>query len=104
MKAGKLDRRVEIKVKTATRNSFGEEVISYTTLATVWAEVLPVTGREFYTAQQFVPEAQLKMRIRFREDFDETAKITYDNKDYDILYLAEIGRADGLEILVKRTS
>ena len=59
-------------------------------------------GREFFAASQFIPEATVKFKIRFREDFDETAKITYDGVDYDILYLAEIGRADGVEILAKK--
>ena len=102
MKAGKLDRRIQIKVKTSTRDSFGAEIISYSLLATVWAEKLTVTGREFFAASQFIPEATVKFRIRFREDFDETALITYDGVDYDIIYMAEIGRADGVELLVKK--
>ena len=102
MKAGKLDRRITIKVKTATRDSYGAEIIGYTTLDTVWAEVMPLSGREYFVAAQFVPEAQLKIRIRFREDFDETAKITYKSTDYDILHIAEIGRQDGLEVVVKK--
>lgn len=102
MKAGKLDRRVQIKVKTATRDSFGAEILTYSVLATVWAEVVPISGREYFSAAQFVPEASLKIRMRFREDFDETALIYYDGVDYDILYIAEIGRGDGLEVLVKR--
>lgn len=102
MKAGKLDTRIQIKVKTSTRDSYGAEIITYTPLATVWAEKVPVTGREYFAAAQFIPEATLKFRIRFREDFDETAIITHDGVDYDILYMAEIGRADGVELLVKK--
>ena len=102
MKSGKLDSKITISVKAATRDSFGAEIIGYTVLANVWAEVLPISGREFFVAAQFVPEAQLKIRIRYREDFDETAKITYKSTDYDILYIAEIGRQDGLEIMVKK--
>jgi SPP1 family predicted phage head-tail adaptor len=102
MKAGKLDRRIQIKVKTSTRDSFGAEIIAYSLLATVWAEELSVTGREYFAAAQFIPESTLKFRIRFREDFDETAIISYKGTDYDILYMAEIGRADGVELLVKK--
>ena len=102
MKAGKLDRRIQIKVKTSTRDSYGAEILTYTVLATVWAEKVPVTGREYFAASQFIPEATLKFRIRFREDFDETALSTYDGVDYDIVYMAEIGRADGVELLVKK--
>lgn len=102
MKAGKLDRRVQIKVKTSSRDSYGAEILTYSVLATVWAEVVPISGREYFAAAQFVPEATLKIRMRFREDFDETALISYDGVDYNILYIAEIGRADGLEVLVKK--
>lgn len=102
MKAGKLDRRVQIKVKTSTRDSYGAEILTYSVLATVWAEVVPISGREYFAAAQFIPEATLKIRMRFREDFDETALISYDGVDYNILYIAEIGRADGLEVLVKK--
>jgi SPP1 family predicted phage head-tail adaptor len=102
MKAGKLDRRVQIKVKTASRDAYGAEILTYSVLATVWAEVVPTSGREYFAAAQFIPEATLKIRMRFREDFDETALISYDGVDYNILYIAEIGRADGLEVLVKK--
>ena len=102
MKAGKLDRRVQIKVKTSSRDSYGAEILTYSVLATVWAEVVAISGREYFAAAQFVPEATLKIRMRFREDFDETALISYDGVDYNILYIAEIGRADGLEVLVKK--
>lgn len=102
MKAGKLDRRVAISVKSASRDSYGAEIIGWSLLATVWAEILPLSGREFFVASQFVPEAELKIRMRYREDFDETAKITYNNIDYDILHIAEIGRQDGLEVIVKK--
>lgn len=102
MKAGKLDRRILIQTKTTTRDSYGAEIISYTTLANVWAEILPVSGREYFLAAQFVPEAQLKIRIRYRTDFDETAQIIYNSTTYDILYIAEIGRQEGVEILVKK--
>lgn len=102
MKAGKLDRRVQIKVKTSSRDSYGAEILTYSVLATVWAEIVPVSGREYFAAAQFIPEATLKIRMRYREDFDETSKIAYDGVDYDILYIAEIGRADGLEVLVKK--
>ena len=102
MKAGKLDRRGQIKVKTSTRDAYGAEILTYSVLATVWAEIMPVSGREYFSVAQFIPEASLKIRMRYREDFDETAKLSHDGVDYDILYIAEIGRGDGLEVLVKK--
>lgn len=102
MKSGKLDRRITIQSRIETQNSFGEAVISYGTLAQVWAEVLPLSGRELFTAAQTFPEAQLKVRIRYRADVTEKNRILHDGISYDIIHIAEIGRREGLEMLVKK--
>lgn len=101
MRIGKLDRRVLIERPVETQNEFGEPVKTWVTVATVWAEVTPLSGRELFAAQQIVPEASLRIRIRYRSDIDETMRITHDGKVYGVQHIAEIGRRDGLEILVR---
>jgi SPP1 family predicted phage head-tail adaptor len=102
MNAGKLDRKIRIESRVETQNDYGEAVISYVLLANVWAEVIPLSGREFFTAAQFVPEARLKIKIRYRSDIDERCRIIFESVPYDILHIAEIGRREGLEIMVKK--
>lgn len=46
MKAGKLDQRVLIERPNTTKNEYGEPEPNWTTVATVWAEVSDLTGRE----------------------------------------------------------
>lgn len=102
MNAGKLDRRIQIKTKTVTRDTFGAEVTTYEVFATVWAEMVPITGREYFSSSQFINESMVKFRIRYKAGINESAIITYDGIDYDIVYIAELGRSAGLEILVKK--
>ncbi len=102
MNFGKLNRKIFIKVKQAARDEYGAEVISYSTLDGVWAEKIEVTGREYYAAKQLIPENIAKFRIRYRSDFNESAIIEFDSSFYEILYIAEIGKRDGLEILAKK--
>lgn len=102
MKSGKLDRRITIQSRVETPNSIGEVVISYATFAQVWAEVVPLRGREYFTAAQTVPEAQLRIRIRYMTGVTEKHRIVYEGVNYDILHIAEIGRKEGLEIMVKK--
>ena len=52
-------------------------------------------------ASQIVPEAKFKIVIRYRNDFDTSYKVVFNSTEYDIAHIAEIGRQDGLEILVK---
>jgi SPP1 family predicted phage head-tail adaptor len=102
MMAGKLDRRIVIKTPTVTQDSHGGKVTTWTTLATVYASVTHLKGREHLVGGQFTPEAEVKFRLRYRSDFDESAQITHDGVAYDILHIAEIGRRRGLEVLAKK--
>ncbi len=102
MESGKLDRRVTIQRRIETQNEYGEAVITYADEVTVWAEVLPLSGRELFLAAQTVPEAQLKINIRWRPELTERHRIFYDGLVWDILHLAEIGRREGIQILVKK--
>jgi len=102
MLAGKLDRRITIQQPVETQNSFGEVVVSFTNFAEVWAEVIPVSGNERLTAGQILPEATLKINIRWLSGINEKFRILYENVAYDIQYIAELKRRDGLQITVKR--
>ena len=51
MRAGELRHRIDIKVPTTTRDSVGSEVVSWTTLRTVWAAIWPLRGKEYLTAE-----------------------------------------------------
>jgi len=102
MQSGKLDRRIEIQSRSVTQNSYGEAIISYSTVATVWAEVLPLSGRELFAAAQKYPEAQMKIRIRYRTGINETNRIVFESTNYDIIHISEIGRKEGLEFIVKK--
>lgn len=101
MKAGALDRRITIQNRVETQNSFGEAEITYEDMTSVWAEVRPLTGREYFSAAQYVPEAKLKIRIRYRAGITEKQRIIYQGETYDIGYIAELGRREGLELIVK---
>lgn len=99
MQAGPMDRRVVLQTASASTDSYGQGVQSYTDLATVWANVRYLTGRELLLAQQTTPNAQVKFQIRYRSDIDETSRIVHDGATYDIQHIAVIGRNVGLEIL-----
>lgn len=92
MEAGKLDRRITIQQATVTRGAGGGETRSWTTLATVWANVRPMSGREFVAGQrtgggtttQQLGEVTTTFQIRYRSDVVEKMRISYDSKTYNI--------------------
>lgn len=98
--AGKLDRKITIERKTVTRSGSGEPNETWSTLAIVWAHKLPMTGREFYSAAgaQLVSEETARFRIRWLAGLTAQDRILEGTKVWDIRNVAELGRAEGVEL------
>ena len=62
--AGKLTDRIVIEQATETRNSVGEVSLSWSTFATVWADVQALSGREAERYGQIVGFTGHKVTIR----------------------------------------
>lgn len=100
MRAGALDRQIELRHVTLTRDATtGEESKSWpAAYATVWASKRDVRGREFFAAQQMNAELTTVWQIRYRADVKRTDQIVADGAVYNIVGISEIGRRVGLEI------
>lgn len=99
MRAGSLDRRLTILRRTLARNDYGEQVEEYDTLDTVWASKLDTTGRELFAAKGTIGENSTRFRIRYRSDLVLTDRLSYNDTEYDITQISELGRKDGLELV-----
>lgn len=96
--AGALDRRITLQERTDTRDAAGEPIPAWTTLDTVWAALIPLTGREQFEAQQVNAQRPAKFQIRYRDDVTETMRISWDGEVWDINGISQIGRREGLEL------
>jgi len=74
MDIGKLDKRITLQVRSATLDDYGQELNSWTNLATVWANIKPIGGREVlrqYDLEKVRPfgkEANLTHTVAVRYD------------------------------------
>ena len=84
MQIGKLRRRATVQEKTYTRNSFGEEVITWATWASVWAEVRGLSGREWVEARQVAADVTTSIRVRYREGFAPTMRVVVGASTYEV--------------------
>lgn len=66
MQIGRLNRRVVIQAKSATRDEYGAEVTTWTPWKTVWAHVRPLTGSAYLQASQRTVEALVSAEIVIR--------------------------------------
>ncbi|HEY3679040.1 MAG TPA: phage head closure protein [Bradyrhizobium sp.] len=99
--AGAMDRVTVILSRTLSPNSYGEQIETFTALATVWAEKIELSGQELLLAQQVSAETTLKYRIRWRPDVTATCRLLVDGVTYGIVYIAEVERRERLELTCK---
>ncbi len=101
-RAGAMDRRITIETPTVSRDSFNASIQAWSTLATVWAEVLPLRDIEVYQSDQFDAQRWCKFRIRYRTDITITEKCRIQHDDgqtYNITGISELGRRERYELL-----
>lgn len=65
MRAGLLKHRLTLQSPQTTRDAVGEQTLSFTTVATVPAEVAPISGREQFLASQRQASTTHVIRIRY---------------------------------------
>lgn len=95
MRAADLRHRVTIESYSATQNAYNEEIPSWSTVATVWAAIEPLTGQERFlrAADQFYAENQVRIRIRYRAGV--TAKMRVVDADGEIYDIQAVLDRDG---------
>ena len=82
--AGQMDRRITIKKFSETTDSFGQQVKNFSTLASVWANVVERVGREGEDGEMIAATKKVEFVIRYRTDVDEEMRISYNNNTYKI--------------------
>lgn len=64
MESGRLRQRVQIQAASESLGGFGDAVQTWTTVATRWASVEPLSGRELWQAQQVQSDVTHKVTLR----------------------------------------
>jgi SPP1 family predicted phage head-tail adaptor len=84
VRAGQLRHRVTIQEPDPTQDEYGEAVPTWSDMATVWAAVEPLQGREFLEAQRVGAEVTTRIRIRYRDGIVAEMRVSWGDHTYDI--------------------
>lgn len=99
--AGSLDRRIRLQRRNTARNRSGTESREPEDVGTVWAQKIPVSGREPFAAQQRYALVDTRFVIRYRSDIGPIDRVLDGEQVYDVQGVLALpgGRPDRLEIL-----
>lgn len=85
MNIGKLRHRVTLQQQINDQNDYGASVTQWQDVATVWAEIKPISGREYFSAQQVQSEVSTLIWIRYRTGIEPTMRVIHKGKHYEIV-------------------
>lgn len=91
MQPGQLDQRITIQQETRTADDYGGAVTAWPTLATVWANVRPLAGRERADLAAVEAPATYRFTIRRRSDITAAMRIAWDGQTYNIRFVSDPG-------------
>jgi SPP1 family predicted phage head-tail adaptor len=104
--AGRLDRRITLRRAKVTTNELGEDVQTWTDLATVWAQRTDAGGTEQIAAGELASTMASRFRIRWTNRFVLTPRdrLRVGDLEFDIVSAVEIGRREGIDIMTRARS
>lgn len=77
MRAGKMKRRVIFQKSESHRSPSGQVIFEWSDLATVWAEIKGISGRERMASGAIFSEATVRIWTRYRDDITTANRVIY---------------------------
>lgn len=93
MRAGAINRRIYIDEPVTTQDATGDEVVTWTEFAQVWAAIEPIRGREALVNSASLAMMDTRITVRWSPEVDEVNpewRLRYKETIYDIVSLAHI--------------
>lgn len=81
---GLLRHRVEIQAQVTTEDSSGEVVQSWSSVATVWACIQPMSARETIMGQAMSSDVTTRIIMRYRDDVTASMRILHRGREFNI--------------------
>ncbi len=83
MKIGQLRKQIHVQAEQPMPDGAGGYALAWATVATVWASLLPLSGREAFSAGHHEGRVTHKIIMRWPKDFALTA-------DMRVLYVSRV--------------
>ena len=106
MRAGMLRHRVTIQRQEIVFGKFGAPLHDkvWENVATVWASLEAMSGREFFASQQVQSEVTHKVTIRFRPGVAADMRIVYGGRVFGIVAPLPDNRGTRLVLMCREVS
>ena len=84
MDIGRLNKRITIQQKSSTYDDAGQQVESWNTFATVWADIKHNSGIETIKSDAIASSVKSSIRIRYLVGVNAGMRVNYSGLQYEI--------------------
>ena len=84
MQAGRLKNRVTIQQQSTVQDSIGQPVNTWTTYATVWADIRNRSGVESIKAGELTSTVRASIRVRYKAGITAAMRVVHGSITYQI--------------------
>ena len=75
LRAGQLNRRITLQRRGSAQDSFGGVQATWIDVATVWADIQPLSGRELENARRMASEVSHQITLRYQTLLTDTRAV-----------------------------
>lgn len=104
MRSGMLRHRVTLQRFQQGQDAYGGPVETWEDVATVWASLEAMSGREFFASQQAQSEITQRIRIRYRADVTADMRAIHNGKVFNIVAPLPDNRNRELVLMCQKVS
>lgn len=94
--AGSMDRLVTVQQSTVAKDDYKDKVTTWSTIASVWAQVINSPMGERNEAENRVAVLETKFRVRYYSAITANMRIVFGGKYYYITGVEEKGRREAM--------
>lgn len=100
LQSGIMDQKATIETPTESVNSIGEPTLTYSTFATRWIALLPLSGAERVASMQNEGTVTHRVRMRYTAGLRPKMRLVSEGRTFEIASIVERGRREEHELLV----
>ena len=94
MRSGRLRHLVEIWNPTTTADAMGGRTAAYTLAESVYAEVMPLSAKEYFANQQVQSTVTHRVRMRYTSNLTPKSRIVHDSRTFEVTYYRNVEERD----------
>lgn len=100
MDAGRMNRRCTIQQQSVTQDALGQQVNTWTDVATVWADIRLTSGLEAIKSDVQTSTTKASVRIRYRSGLTSGMRVVHNLVNYQInAVMPDIGGREYVDLV-----